>query len=44
MKGMHASPAGFESAFPLRARAADAGMRAAPVAGATKITTIKKTA
>ena len=41
---MHASLAGFECFSPLRARAADAGTRTANVAGAAKITTIKKTA
>ena len=41
---MHASSAGFLIAFPQRARAADAGPRTgAETAGATKITTLKKT-
>ena len=42
---MHACLAGRERSFPLRARAADAGPRLATAsAGATKITTFKKTA
>ena len=45
MAAMQAFPAGHGQCLPLRARAADAGPRsAAASAGATKLTTFKKTA
>ncbi len=45
MLAMQVSSAGLKEFSPLRARAAEAGQRAAAaIAGATKFTTLKKTA